>query len=82
MAGGSAEPLYVTARAPEVVAFLQAYETDVAMTLAALAFYDNVDAPTVEEALMEAAEWFLNEYEEVWTQWVPADIAAKIKAAL
>ena len=52
------------------------------MTNAALSFYDDVDAPTVEEALMEAAEWFLNEYEEVWTQWVPADIAAKIKAAL
>jgi glycine betaine/proline transport system substrate-binding protein len=68
--------------APEIVTFLQAYETDAAMTNAALAFYDDVDASTAEAALMEAAEWFLNEYEEVWTQWVPADIAAKIRAAL
>ena len=69
-------------RAPEVIEFLQAYDTDAAMTNAALAFYDDVDASTTEAALMEAAEWFLGEYEDVWTEWVPADVAAKVRAAL
>ena len=30
----------------------------------------------------EAAEKFLKEHEDVWTQWVPGDIAKKIRAAL
>ena len=30
----------------------------------------------------DAAEEFLVEYEDVWTPWVPADIAEKIKASL
>ena len=30
----------------------------------------------------EAAQWFLKEYESLWTQWVPADVAAKVKAAM
>ncbi len=29
-----------------------------------------------------AAEWFLKNNPEVWTQWVPADVAAKVNAAL
>lgn len=29
-----------------------------------------------------AAEWFLKNHEAVWSQWVPADVAAKVKAAL
>jgi len=44
--------------------------------------YADVDASTAEAALMEAAEWFLGEYEDVWTEWVPADVAAKVRAAL
>ena len=30
----------------------------------------------------EAATYFLQEYESVWTQWVPSDIADKVKDAL
>jgi len=30
----------------------------------------------------ESAEKFLKDYENVWTKWVPADIAKKVKAAL
>jgi len=27
-------------------------------------------------------EWFLTRYEDVWTEWVPADVADKVKAAI
>ena len=30
----------------------------------------------------EAAVWFLQEKEDVWTQWVPEDVAEKVKASL
>jgi glycine betaine/proline transport system substrate-binding protein len=30
----------------------------------------------------EAAEYFLKKYPQVWNKWVPADVAAKVKAAL
>lgn len=30
----------------------------------------------------EAAEHFLKNYEQLWTKWVPADVAAKVKAGL
>lgn len=29
-----------------------------------------------------AAEWFLKNHSDAWSKWVPADVAAKIKAAL
>ena len=30
----------------------------------------------------EAAMWFLKNYEGLWTHWVPAEVAAKVKAAM
>ena len=30
----------------------------------------------------EAAIWFLQEHEEIWTQWLPEDAAGKVKDAL
>ena len=30
----------------------------------------------------EAAEHFLKNYESIWTAWVPADVAAKVKAGM
>ena len=30
----------------------------------------------------DGAKWFLANMPEVWTKWVPADVAEKIKAAL
>ena len=30
----------------------------------------------------DGAKWFLKNMPEVWTKWVPADVAAKVKAAL
>ncbi|HEX78918.1 MAG TPA: ABC transporter substrate-binding protein [Dehalococcoidia bacterium] len=64
-------------RAPEVVEFLEKYDTSAAMTNAALAFMESNEA-TAEEA----AVFFLQEYESVWTQWVPSDIVDKVKEAL
>ena len=31
---------------------------------------------------MDAAIWFLNEHPEVWTEWVPDDVATRVKHAL
>ena len=30
----------------------------------------------------EAARWFLKEHEAMWTQWVPEEVAAKVKESL
>jgi len=65
------------ARAPEVVEFLKNYHTTSAMASSALAYMMENDVDT-----REAAEWFLKTREEVWTQWVPKDIADKVKEAI
>jgi len=64
-------------RAPEAVEFLRNFETTAAMMNEMLAYMqeNEVDAP-------EGAIWFLKNYESLWTQWVPADVAEKVKAAL
>jgi len=39
----------------------------------------------MEEESLEApdvANWFLKNHEEVWTKWVPADVAERVKAGL
>jgi len=64
-------------KAPEVVEFLE----KCAMT------YDHINGSLLfmQESggtSSDAAMWFLEEYESVWTTWVPADVAAKIKATL
>lgn len=64
-------------RAPELVEFLKNYETELSHTNEALAFME-LEGGTVEDA----AVWFLTEYEDLWTPWVPADVADKVKAAL
>lgn len=65
------------ASAPTLVAFLTAYETDGNMVSEALAYMqDHGSTPA------EAAVNFLRTHEEVWTRWVPADVAERVKAAL
>ncbi len=64
-------------RAPEVITFLRNYETTAVMIARALVYMEEN-----EVAHEEAAIWFLEEYESVWTEWVPADIASKVKAAM
>ncbi len=62
---------------PVVVALLEAYETSLAENNAILAVMDDegLDAD-------EAAVRFLQDYEESWTQWVDAEVAERVKAAL
>ena len=58
------------------------------------AFFDNNEMPLevigatlaeMEESgsnSMDTAIWFLNQYPEVWTKWVPNDVAERVKQAL
>ncbi|HOB29691.1 MAG: ABC transporter substrate-binding protein [Dethiobacteria bacterium] len=64
-------------KAPDVVAFLENYQTSTALTNYALSYMHEHDAGTDEAAL-----WFLREYEELWSEWVPEEIAGKVREAL
>ncbi|MBE9514202.1 MAG: ABC transporter substrate-binding protein [Chloroflexi bacterium] len=64
-------------RAPDVVEFLESYETTAALNNKILAYMQETEADT-----MAAALYFLEEFESVWTKWVSADVANKVKAAL
>lgn len=64
-------------RAPEVVEFLKNYKTSSALTSEALAYMQENEVEA-----RDAAEWFLNNKEDVWTEWVPEDIANKVKDVL
>ena len=63
--------------APDVVEFLRNYGTTLVQNNEALLYMQENEATTED-----AAVWFLQEYESIWTQWVPADIASKVKDAL
>ncbi|MFC1865509.1 ABC transporter substrate-binding protein [Chloroflexota bacterium] len=64
-------------RAPEVVTFLRNYETNSNMIAKALVYMEENEVDHAGAAL-----WFFQEYEDVWTEWVPEDIVSKVKAAL
>src|SRR5690606_8245860 len=64
-------------RAPELVEFLRNYETELFHTNEALAYMELSGGDA-----FDAARWFLREYEDLWMQWVDADVAARVKAAL
>lgn len=64
-------------KAPEVVEFLKNYHTSVAVNNEFLAKMDTEDWNT-----QQTAEWFLASREDVWTEWVSAEVAEKVKAAL
>ncbi|MCW3489065.1 ABC transporter substrate-binding protein [Dethiobacter alkaliphilus] len=63
--------------APDVVDFLSNYTTSSDLTSEALAYMDENDATE-----KETAAWFLTEYEDLWTPWVPAEVAEAVKAAI
>lgn len=63
--------------APELVEFLSNYKTSSQIISDALAYMQENDVET-----KEAAMWFFKEYEELWTSWVPVDVADKVKAAM
>lgn len=64
-------------QAPKVIEFLRNYETSSELTEAALQYMEDNDA-TNEEAAM----WWMEEYEDVWTEWVSDEVAKKVKEAL
>ncbi|WP_332651340.1 ABC transporter substrate-binding protein [Lysinibacillus sp. 54212] len=65
------------AQAKDVVDFLSKYETSNAMTEQALKYMGEHETEP-----METAKWWMKEHEDVWTAWVPEDVADKVKAAL
>lgn len=64
-------------QAPEVVEFLEQYETSNELTEAALNYMEETDA-----SVEEAAVWWMEEYEDVWMNWISDDVAEKVKESL
>ncbi len=62
--------------APEAMSFVKKFSWENKVVNAVLAWKDNEQADAEE-----TAEYFIKNFESVWTQWVPAAIAAKVKAA-
>ncbi|MEX2425229.1 MAG: ABC transporter substrate-binding protein [Thermomicrobiaceae bacterium] len=63
--------------APDVVEFLEQFNTNESHISAALSYMsDNEVGPD------EAAIWFLEEYEDMWTEWVPDDVAENVQSEL
>jgi glycine betaine/proline transport system substrate-binding protein len=65
------------AQAPEAVEFLKEYKTTLDHNNAFLAQMQSEDLD-----YEQAAEWFLREYEDVWTEWVPEEVAGRVQQAL
>ncbi|TMN22996.1 ABC transporter substrate-binding protein [Lentibacillus cibarius] len=64
--------------APDVVDFLKNYETSSALTEEALDYMNDNEDASAEEAAM----WWMNKHEDVWTSWIPDDVAKKVKDAM
>lgn len=64
-------------QAPEVTEFLKNYETSSALTEEALNYMEENGASPEE-----AAEWWMKEHEDVWTSWVPEDVATAVQESL
>ncbi|WP_074435646.1 glycine betaine ABC transporter substrate-binding protein [Oceanobacillus jeddahense] len=63
--------------APDVVEFLSNYETSSEIANEALQYIQEEDA-----SIEETAEKFLNDYEDLWTEWVTDEAEEQVKAAL
>lgn len=66
-----------TEAAPGITAFLRAYETDNALVSRALAYLQ----ANPEADARNAARAFLTDRPDVWRQWVPVEVAARIGGA-
>ncbi len=64
-------------RAPGIARFLDAYETTGALVSEALAFMQDTGGKAED-----GARNFLKTRPELWQAWVPAEVAARVKAAL
>ncbi|NGP44785.1 ABC transporter substrate-binding protein [Bacillaceae bacterium SIJ1] len=67
----------VPEQAPDIIEFLENYETSSALTEEALQYMNENDASTDEAAL-----WWMKEHEDLWTGWVSEEVATKVKEAL
>lgn len=64
-------------RAPDVTEFLRKYQTTTKMVSEALAYMNDQKADARATAL-----WFLKQKQDVWTKWVPDEVAQKVKNSL
>ena len=64
-------------RAPEVREFLTKFNIPVE-ALNDVMLYLHESGKDADEVI----DWFLTRYEDVWTPWVPAEVAARVKAAI
>ena len=64
-------------KAPDIVEMLKNYSTSVDDNNEFLAKMEENGWDS-----QQAAEWFLKNKEDVWSEWVSSDVAAKVKAAL
>ncbi len=62
---------------PEVAEFFSNYDTTVAVNNEFLNYLS-----TEADDHRDAAIWFLENHEEMWTEWVPAEVADNVRAAL
>lgn len=65
------------ARAPELVAFLDRYETELKHTNEALAYMNQTGGD-----VQDAAYWFLRKYDALWSAWVSDDVAERVRKSL
>ncbi|MEX2425231.1 MAG: glycine betaine ABC transporter substrate-binding protein, partial [Thermomicrobiaceae bacterium] len=63
--------------APDIAQFLDQFNTDATHISASLAYMAENEVTHNEAAL-----WFLDEYDELWPQWVPEDVAERVQDAL
>lgn len=64
-------------QAPDVVKFLKNYHTTSAEINQALAYMQDHNVKPDK-----AAMWWMKKNENIWTKWIPADVAKKVKKAL
>lgn len=64
-------------KAPKVMEFLSHYETSSELTAEALNYMKQNEADAEE-----SAKWWLKQHEDLWTEWVPEDVAQKVKDSL
>lgn len=64
-------------QAEDVVEFLKNYETSSELTENMLNYLEDNEADPDE-----TAKWWMNEHEDLWTTWVPEDVAEKVKEYL
>lgn len=64
-------------RAPEVTEFLEKYHTNSDIASDALTYIQEENADPHDAAIK-----FLQENEDIWTAWVPEDVAEKVQAAI